>query len=146
MSQKKPLILDTAARKFFASQLLSCSVRQGRGIIHQELYNSEPINQVWVQGTVVLLSANGNDLLLDDGTGIIQATGVTEIVKDLFIHKGMYMMVAGQLRFIGSANEMQYSSIRVLKIADLSNNPHSEALWMAEVIEAQLQMKNRKSC
>lgn len=89
MSQKKPLVLDTAARKFFASQLLSCSVRQGRGIIHQELYNSEPINQVWVQGTVVLLSANGNDLLLDDGTGIIQATGVTEIVKDLFIHKGI---------------------------------------------------------
>ena len=56
------------------------------------------------------------------------------------------MMVARQLRFIDSANEMQYSSIRVLKIADLSNNPHSEALWMAEVIEAQLRMKNWKSC
>ena len=67
-------------------------------------------------------------------------------VSVVIFHKGMYMMVAGQLRFIDSANEMQYSSIRVLKIADLSNNPHSEALWMAEVIEAQLQMKNRKSC
>ena len=56
------------------------------------------------------------------------------------------MMVAGQLRSIGSPSEAQYPSIRVLKIADLSNNPHSEALWMMEVIDAQSRIKHMKRC
>ena len=47
-------------------------------------------SQVWVQGIVVLVSADGNDLFLDDGTGIIEANGISKIVKDLFIQKGCY--------------------------------------------------------
>ena len=79
MSQKQGVILNTPARKVFVGQLLndSCIL-------------SVATNQVWVQGIVVLVSTDGNDLFLDDGTGIIQANGVTKIVKDLFIHKGIY--------------------------------------------------------
>ena len=47
-------------------------------------------SQVWVQGIVVLVSEDGDDLFLDDGTGIIEANGITKIVKDLFIQKGDY--------------------------------------------------------
>ena len=89
MSQKQPLTLNSPARKFFVSQLLGSSLRQDGGIIHKELYNNEVINQVWLQGIVVLVSAEGNSLLLDDGTGIIQASGITKVMKDLFIHKGI---------------------------------------------------------
>ena len=67
---------------------------------------------------------------------------------DFLLHSllGMYVMVAGQLRLIGSPDEVQYPSIQVLKIADLSNNPHSEALWMMEVIDAQSRIKHMKRC
>ena len=37
-----------------------------------------------------MVSADGNDLFLDDGTGIIEANGISKIVKDLFIQKGCY--------------------------------------------------------
>lgn len=88
MSQKQPLTLNTPARKLFACQLLQ---KQHDGGI-QWLRNNDNLtcNQVWLQGIVVLVSADGNDLFLDDGTGIIQANGVTKIVKDLFIHKGTH--------------------------------------------------------
>ena len=39
---------------------------------------------------MVLVSADGNDLFLDDGTGIIEANGVSKIAKDQFIQKGCY--------------------------------------------------------
>ena len=78
MSQKQGVILNTPARKVFASQL------------HNDNIHTDSSSQVWVQGIVVLVSADGNDLFLDDGTGIIQANGVTKIVKDLFIQKGAY--------------------------------------------------------
>ena len=78
MSQKQGVILNTPARKVFASQL------------HNDSIHADSSDQVWVQGIVVLVSADGNDLFLDDGTGIIQANGVTKIVKDLFIQKGDY--------------------------------------------------------
>ena len=49
----------------------------------------------------------------------------------------MYVMVAGQLRSSVTITEC-LPSIRVLKIADLTNNAHSEVLWLTEVIHAQL--------
>ena len=59
-----------------------------------------------------------------------------EIINFSFI-LGMYVMVAGQLRSSVKITECP-PSIRVLKIADLTNNVHSEALWFTEVIHAQL--------
>ena len=52
-------------------------------------------------------------------------------------------MVAGQLKVMGSPKKQQ--SICVLKIADLSSNPHSEALWMAEVIHMQSHFKDQQN-
>ena len=90
MSQKQQVILNTPARKVFASQL------------HNDSIHADSRNQVWLQGIVVLVSADGNDLFLDDGTGIIQANGVTRIVKDLFIQKGDYSTLYSQYIFNSS--------------------------------------------
>ena len=51
---------------------------------------------------------------------------------------GMYVMAAGQLTAVGTQTETAYSSIKVLKIADLSKNPCCEAMWLLEVLDAQL--------
>ena len=91
MSRKQSFELDAPARKFFACQLLQCR-SSVKAITNQWLYHNGDLkihfSQVWVQGTVVLVSADGNGLFLDDGTGIIEANGITKIVKDLFIQKG----------------------------------------------------------
>ena len=50
----------------------------------------------------------------------------------------MYVMVAGQLRSLGRADQIQYPTVKVLKVADLSGNSHWEALWMLEVVDAQV--------
>ncbi|XP_074610763.1 recQ-mediated genome instability protein 2-like isoform X1 [Acropora palmata] len=145
MSQKQLPLLNTPARKFFIRQLLGCSLQHNGGIIHPNLYGKEIITQVWVQGVVVLVSPDRNDLVLDDGTGVIYVTGFTKIVKDLYLHKGMYVMVAGQLKVMGSPKKQQSPCVKVLKIADLSSNPHSEALWMAEVIHIQSHFKDQQN-
>ena len=49
----------------------------------------------------------------------------------------MYVMIAGRLQSLGNFDQKQYPTIKVLKIANLSSNPHSEMLWMVEVIDAQ---------
>jgi len=51
---------------------------------------------------VVLVADDGDDLFLDDGTGIIQANGITRIVKDLFIQKGGYIFFFNFWLFIWS--------------------------------------------
>lgn len=88
MSQKQLTLLNTPARKFFIRQLLSCSLQHNGGIIHPNLYGKEITTQVWIQGVVVLVSSDRNDLVLDDGTGVIHVTGFTKILKDLYLHKG----------------------------------------------------------
>lgn len=142
MSQRQTFSLDSPARKFFACQLQHCSLSYD-GNEGQWLYENGGLkfcfNQIWVQGIVVLVRADGNDFLLDDGTGIIEVTGVTKLVKDFNLHKGMYVMIAGKLKSLGSLDQKQYPTIKVLKIADLSSNLHSEMLWMMEVIDGQSQ-------
>ena len=93
MSQKQTFHLDSPARKFFACQLQHCSLSHN-GTEGQWLYKNENVkfcfNQVWVQGIVVLVGADGNDFLLDDGTSITEVTGVTKLVRDFSLHKGRY--------------------------------------------------------
>ena len=93
MSQKQQFKLDTPAKKFFACQLMCHSTRRCGTTAQGMMYDDNNglminISQVWVQGIIVHVSRDGGDLLLDDGTGLIQGTGVTKIVKDLFICKG----------------------------------------------------------
>lgn len=98
MSQKQSFsLIDTPARKFFGCQLPHCS-SINEAAAEQWLYHSDNViihfSQVWVQGTVVMVSADGNGLFLDDGTGIIEANGVTKLLKDLFIRKGSHNFLA----------------------------------------------------
>ena len=94
MSQKQSSILDAPAKKFFACQLSQCASNV-KAAADQWMYSDSSrkicFSQVWVQGIVVLVAEDGDDLFLDDGTGIIQANGITRIVKDLFIQKGGYI-------------------------------------------------------
>ena len=105
MSQKQSSILDAPAKKFFACQLSQCTSNV-KAAADQWMYidSSRKIcfSQVWVQGIVVLVADDGDDLFLDDGTGIIQANGITRIVKDLFIQKGGYIFFFNFWVFIWS--------------------------------------------
>jgi len=93
MSQKQSFSLDAPAKKFFACQLLRCTsnVKAATdGWMYSDGNGKVCFSQVWVQGIVVLVSADGDGLFLDDGTGIIEANGICKIVKNLFIQKGSY--------------------------------------------------------
>lgn len=94
MSQKQSSILNAPAKKFFACQLSQCTSNV-KAAADQWMYSDSSrkicFSQVWVQGVVVLVADDGDDLFLDDGTGIVQANGITRIVKDLFIQKGGYI-------------------------------------------------------
>lgn len=95
MSQKQSFSLDAPAKKFFACQLPQYTSNV-KGATDQWMYsdgNCEVcFSQLWVQGIVVLVSADGDDLFLDDGTGIIEANGISKIMKDLFIQKGSLLL------------------------------------------------------
>ena len=91
-------ILNTPAKKFFVGQIACCTPinKETSGPynadewLYQSLQGSAiSFTQAWVQGFVVLVSADGNDVLIDDGTGIIHVTGVIKLVKNVNIFKGM---------------------------------------------------------
>ena len=93
MSQRPQSKLSTPARKFFACQLLCCSpddkATSSSSQVDKWIYCTSPsgshieFSQVWLQGIVVLVSLDGNNILLDDGTAIVHATGITKIVKEI---------------------------------------------------------------
>ena len=96
MSNKQHFKLDTPAKKFFACQLAENSPWFNQAL--RDSSNKSVVvrhHHVWCQGRVVLVSADGNNLLLDDGTGILLATGATKIVNDLSICKGKINFVFG---------------------------------------------------
>lgn len=92
-------ILNTPARRFFAAQLKYCSQVENdeTGNLKDEwIYrgnkgSSMTFSQVWIQGFVVLVSTDGNDILVDDGTGIVHVTGVNKLVKNVKINKGEHI-------------------------------------------------------
>ena len=43
---------------------------------------------VWVQGTVVDIAKNGNQVTLDDGTGLLVAENVASVIKDPWLQLG----------------------------------------------------------
>ncbi|XP_031558815.1 recQ-mediated genome instability protein 2-like [Actinia tenebrosa] len=147
--------LNSPAKKFFAAQIPSCvqtnkdssSNNTDEWTYKSNRRSSISFSQIWVQGIVVLVSTDGNDMLIDDGTGIVYVTGLIKLVKNILISKGMYVMVAGQLKSTGSSSTPQsdqpYPTIRILKFSDLSKNLSTEALWMLEVVDAQ--MNDRKT-
>ncbi|KXJ12817.1 uncharacterized protein LOC110241537 [Exaiptasia diaphana] len=140
---EKTSILNLPARKFFVVQLTNCfqvDKDEEEWIYQGTLDLPLRFNQVWIQGFVVLVSADGNDVLVDDGTGVAHATGVVKLVKNFTIIKGMYVMVAGQLKTTGKSSTQtfpSYPTIRILKFADKSEFRSSETLWMLEVMDLQ---------
>lgn len=88
--------LNLPAKKFFAAQIPSCfqtNKDSASNNIDEWTYKSNrrtsiSFSQIWIQGIVVLVSSDGNDMLIDDGTGIVHVTGLIKIVKNALITKG----------------------------------------------------------
>ncbi|XP_062107759.1 uncharacterized protein LOC133818740 isoform X2 [Humulus lupulus] len=87
--------------------------------------------RAWLQGVLVSVSNNGDHLLLDDGTGLVQLSPSADSrVRPWRI--GMYVMVVGGYVVCPDDHPM----IKVHKMVDLSAFPDREAMWYLEVIEA----------
>ncbi|KAM6546073.1 hypothetical protein CsatB_026809 [Cannabis sativa] len=87
--------------------------------------------RAWLQGVLVSVSNNGDHLLLDDGTGLIQLSPLADSrVQPWKI--GMYVMVVGG--YVVCPDD--YPMIKVHKMVDLSAFPDREAMWYLEVMEA----------
>ncbi|KAF3455129.1 hypothetical protein FNV43_RR05577 [Rhamnella rubrinervis] len=87
--------------------------------------------RAWLQGVLVWVSPDGDRLLLDDATGVIEL----QLSADFRLRSwniGMYVMVVGGYIFRTGESPM----IKVHKIVDLSPFPDREAMWYLEVIEA----------
>ncbi|XP_021812183.1 recQ-mediated genome instability protein 2 isoform X2 [Prunus avium] len=83
------------------------------------------------QGILVHISADGECLYLDDGTGVIELSLRPEF-RGRPWNIGMYVMVVG--RYMVRADEPPM--IQVHKMVDLSASPDREAMWYLEVLEA----------
>lgn len=96
MSEKTSL-LDIPSRRFFATQIVNCIQQENESSgqkVDKWIYcdksgSSVSFNQVWIQGFIVLVSADGNDILVDDGTGIVHVTGLNKLLKNVSVTKGM---------------------------------------------------------
>ena len=51
-------------------------------------------------------------------------------------------MIAGHLASLGSKTGASYSSVKVLKVANLSDNLVCEAMWQLEVMDAQMMQED----
>ncbi|KAK7312621.1 hypothetical protein VNO77_36609 [Canavalia gladiata] len=117
-----------------ALKLLCSQLKQAREVASQNSFTFGGIlfQRAWLQGVLVSTSdGDGDPLLLDDGTGVIELSLTGE-----FRHRhwkvGMYVMVVGG--YVARAGEPPI--IKVHKIVDLSSAPDREAMWYLEVMEA----------
>ncbi|KAM0996730.1 hypothetical protein ACFX13_006735 [Malus domestica] len=87
--------------------------------------------RAWLQGILVHVFDDGERLLLDDGTGVIELSLRPELRHRTW-KIGMYVMTVG--RYTLRKNEPPM--IQVHKMVDLSDSHDREAMWYLEVMEA----------
>ncbi|KAM5584363.1 hypothetical protein ABKV19_003967 [Rosa sericea] len=87
--------------------------------------------RAWLQGILVWASPNGDRLLLDDGTGVIELCLTPEFRRRPW-RIGMYVMAVGRYTVRTDKPPM----IQIHKMVDLSASPDREAMWYLEVLEA----------
>ncbi|KAH7352878.1 hypothetical protein KP509_19G068500 [Ceratopteris richardii] len=86
--------------------------------------------RAWLQGVLVPGCEHEGNLLLDDGSGVIELY----FSKESQTHQwkaGMYVLIVGAYTVKDGT-----SVLKVHKIVDLSSSPDREAMWNMEVIEA----------
>ncbi|GJM96213.1 hypothetical protein PR202_ga13029 [Eleusine coracana subsp. coracana] len=127
-----------AALKVFASQLAdSTEAPSSEGSSTAQKLFGIHYQRVWIQGVILSAkyqeSGDGN-LVLDDGSCVIDLFVAPKEAESRFWRAGMYVMVVGA--YIAPKSEDNYPAIKVHKIVDLSSQPHREAMWYMEVAEA----------
>ncbi|XP_047313257.1 uncharacterized protein LOC124916566 [Impatiens glandulifera] len=115
-----------------ALKLLCVQLKIAKETPSQSSYSLDGIlfQRVWLQGIIVSSFDDGN-LLIDDGTGLINLalSGNFRTIKwDI----GMYVMAVGAY-FIC---EDELPMIKIHKMVDLSPYPDRESIWYLEVMEA----------
>ncbi|XP_067678926.1 recQ-mediated genome instability protein 2-like [Haliotis asinina] len=86
---------------------------------------------VWVQGLVVQKTENGDEIVLDDGTGTVRIVGCDKVPPACpRVKPGQYVMVIGVMTAGGPE-----PTVRGIKIQDLSGCMIAESMWMLEVID-----------
>ncbi|KAI9355070.1 hypothetical protein DFJ73DRAFT_825991 [Zopfochytrium polystomum] len=129
--------LGHAALKFFAAQLMQCSVvealgdngdRGGDAVPAHWVFGYFRFTRVWMQGLVVEFSDDGSLFFLDDSTGIV---AVVPAVGQATVPKlGREVAVIGDISWNGEMNSFQVGNARVL---DKDRDPDAAAAWMLEV-------------
>jgi len=89
--------------------------------------------RIWVQGvTVQILNEDGSSFIIDDGSGClyVNASRVKGFNgKELKL--GSYWMAIGSLGIFHHTEPSMFAH----KLADLSDEPNRETLWMLEVVD-----------
>lgn len=101
---------------------------------------------VWIQGLVVWRNDAGDDVLVDDGSGIARVyldalEGPDNVSQHASIKVEDYVLVTGEFR-----GRLRHGRIRVQAntIRNLSSlGPMAESLWHIEVVDAYLDREER---
>ncbi|RYH29090.1 hypothetical protein EON65_09680 [archaeon] len=116
--------------KCFLSWVIDCLVFQGENV---SLFG-HPIEQVWVQGVVVVLDEENQELIIDDGTSTIVVAYPSARMLDPPT-LGSYVSVQGVV-ILGedeSGEEIRYIEAKRLQVLSDFN---LESLWPIEIMQA----------
>eukprot|EP00117_Sycon_ciliatum_P031164 scpid83410/ scgid24429/ len=121
--------LREAATKLLACQIHQLPCREGDRGFH-----------IWTQGVIVQIVDNGNQVTIDDGTGLVIIMGLHALITgESWLELGKYVMITGHVMHAPST-EGDAASVMTTKIADLSADANCEVLWWLEVMDIQLRL------
>jgi RNase P/RNase MRP subunit p29 len=105
-------------------------------------FNDQVLEYIWVQGLVISIHEESNEIQIDDGTGHIIVL-LSDNISDYDLKEGIYIMVHG--RILIAEDESSGEAVVFIEnrmISSLENEPNMETLWNLEVIKG---MKNVRS-
>jgi RNase P/RNase MRP subunit p29 len=122
--------------KFFISTLLNSLELNDDNMI---CFNDQVLEYIWIQGLVVSIKEDINEIEIDDGTALITVL-LSENISEYELKEGIYIMVHG--RILIAEDETTGEPVILVEnrmLSSLENQPNMETLWNLEVIKG---MKN----
>lgn len=124
--------MPASTRKVFIRFLLHHTALQGEQVVVYGL----PVEFVWIQGVVVDVNSDANEVILDDGTDTILISTEdipVSLVAELTV--GAYLMVQGEV-ILGEDDFGKIVVVKARLLYNLSYDVNLESLWQQEVIAA----------
>lgn len=124
--------MSASTRKVFIRFLLHHTALQGEQVVVCGL----PVEFVWIQGVVVDVNSDANEVILDDGTDTILVSTEdipVSLVAELTV--GAYLMVQGEV-ILGEDDFGKIVVVKARLLYNLSYDVNLESLWQQEVIAA----------